>query len=254
MKYKLSLIIPSVHYDQWTRLYSEMTQACKTHTFEMIFVGPHSDPQALALENVKFVKDFGSPARCFQIGSLIAEGEFIALAVDDAQIMPNAFDIVFQQIEDINIQDDVINLLYSEGGGNQHLNPNYWLAHTHDDLRKPGVREGWKACGVFMYRLDTWYKFGGLDCSFEHINMNIHDLAFTIQANGGRAINSSIMVYNVGWVPWNNENKSAVQLAWEQNDKPRFEQLYSDTDYTLKRNIDINNWKNQPTVWQRKRI
>jgi hypothetical protein len=252
---KVSIIIPSINPDKWLSFYHQMTKSSKNNSFELIFVGPYTTEQISGLKNIKFVRDFGSPSRCFQIGSLLAEGEYLAWGSDDYLIEEDAIDLTFSLIEKENIKDDGVNLLYSEGPnftGTQHLDSSYWVAHTHPDLRLPGVKTNWRILGAFMYRTETWYKFGGLDCGFEHVNMNTHDFGFVIQANGGRLINSPCRVYRANWAPWDNNNKSPIQLAWEENDKPRFVKLYSDPEYPLKRNININNWKDYPSVWGRR--
>jgi hypothetical protein len=56
------------------------------------------------------------------------------------------------------------------------------------------------------------------------------------------------------WSPWPTEEslKGPIQLAWEQNDEQLFKNLYSNPNYINERNIDINNWKNSPSVWPRR--
>ena len=252
---KVSIIVPSINPDKWLPMYYGMTNSCRNHKFEFIFVGPYYNNQLNGIGNIKFIRDFGSPSRCFQIGSLLAEGEYLGWAADDYLIEENAFDLTFEYIEKENIKDDGINLLHSEGPnftGNQHLDMNYWNAHTHADLRFPGVRSDWTTHCAFMYKTETWHRFGGLDCGFEHVNMNTHDLGFAIQANGGRIIHSPCRVYRADWAPWDNNNKLPIQCAWEENDKPRFMDLYSDKDYAFHRKISIDNWKNCPTHWPRR--
>jgi hypothetical protein len=157
----------------------------------------------------------------------------------------------------MNIEDDGINLLYSEGQnftGTQHIDLNYWTTAYHSSFKVPGVNQEWKIFGAFMVKLKTWKKFGGLDCRFEHVNMNTHDFSFAIQNNGGRIINSPCRVYMANWSPWPTEEslKGPIQLAWEQNDEQLFKNLYSNPNYINERNIDINNWKNSPSVWPRR--
>lgn len=252
---KVSVIIPSINPNKWLGLYRGMESSCIKHEFELIFVGPYYTPNVDEIDRVKFIRDFGSPSRCFQMGSLIAEGDYLAWGSDDYIIDPGAFDMTLDYLETENIQDDGINLLLSEGPnftGTQHLDMSYWHAHTHDDLRLPGVHPDWKTQCAFMYRTETWHRFGGLDCAFEHVNMNTHDLAFSIQAHGGRMINSPCRVYRADWIPWSNTNKSPIQLAFEENDKPRFLSLYGQDGHARSRKVSIDNWKNSPSRWPRR--
>lgn len=252
-KYKVSFICPSINPDKWTSIYESMSLGCKNNNFEFIFVGPQFNTNIYSIPNAKYIMDFGSPSRCFQIGSLLVEGEFLAWCSDDYIVEENAVDETFEYIKDLDIKDDGINLLYSEGlnfTGDQHLDKMYWWAHTHPDLRHPGVSTDWWWHGAFMYRVETWYKFGGLDCAFEHVNMNTHDLGFAVQANGGRIINSPRRVFKADCQP--RPITTPVLQAFYQNDRPRFAYLYSDKDYAYKRKVDINNWKNAPSKWSRR--
>ena len=80
---KLSIIVPSISPDKWLGMYNGVKNSCKNHEFELIFVGPSYTNDLDGLYNIKYVKDLGCPSRCLQIGSLLAEGEYIAWAADD---------------------------------------------------------------------------------------------------------------------------------------------------------------------------
>jgi hypothetical protein len=255
-KYKLSVILPSIAPEKWTNIYNQLVKATNGISFELIACGPYFPTKNLEnISNFKFIRDFGSPSRCFQIASGFVEGEFLCWCSDDYLIENDSILDTFKMLDNIQVGDDCINLLFSEGPnftGNQHLDLNYWNAYTHNDLRKPGIKSNWKISGAFMYKKETWDKFGGLDCKFEHVNMNTHDLGFAIQANGGTIINSPRRVFAADWKPWDTLNKNPIQLAFEENDKPRFENLYSDEDYAFRRKISLDNWKQADNIWKRR--
>ena len=90
-KYNISICLPAFRTHLWERLYESAKEACGAYTWEMIMVGPNEPPAALAKEtNFKFYKDYGSPARCAQISTVLAEGEFMMFASDDGYFLKDS--------------------------------------------------------------------------------------------------------------------------------------------------------------------
>jgi hypothetical protein len=254
-KYDLTIVIPGIRPDKWLNIYNQLSQAVVNHSFQLICVGPKLPPQELEnYNNFIYVRDFGSPSRCFQIGAKLALGKFIAFIPDDCVLEIGAFSDAIDLLSSKQIIDG-LTLLYSEGPnytGVQHLQNEYWVAHTHPDLRFKKVEPNWRIAPLFMYETSYFNELGGLDCRFEHINMNTHDLAFRVQQNGGILYPSPRKILSANWEPWDNNNKSPVQLAYELNDKPLFESVYS-ADYPIKVGIDFDNWKKwAEPFWKRR--
>lgn len=253
MKYDLSLIIPSIRPESLFDIYNQLEDSVGKYSFEMIYVGPQLPPQELyEKNNFKFYIDKGSPSRCFQLGTFFSEGEYIALSPDDGIIQKEAFEKSLELIKD-SPKKTGMTLLYSEGvpesPGNQHLDDSYWMARTHTDQQLPGVLDSWRIAPMFMYELNYYRYLGGLDCRFEHVNMNTHDLAYRVQKDGGRVIKSPCKVVKCGWNP--NYSTSILFRAYVENDRPLFEQLYSKYDESRIR-IEYNNWISQPSEWPRR--
>ena len=104
-----------------------------------------------------------------------------------------------------------------------------------------------------MYYLDFFREIGGLDCRFEHVNMNCNDLAFRIQANGGTIHPSPDIVIRQTNEPSTNPAQSPVEEAYHKNDYPLFQAIYSDPYGATERiYLDYNNWKLTDEVWQRR--
>lgn len=251
---KLSLIVPSINSSKWIDINQYMKSACKEYDYEIIGVGPKFPDQSLEnITNFKFIRDFGCPSRAFQIATLIAEGEYIAWCSDDSRIEENSIDECISYFDKDMTSHDVMTLRYSEGEnytGNQHNEESYWTGFTHTDLKQPGVNPNWKIAPLFMIKRDLYYQYGGIDCRFEHINMNTHDLLFAIQKNNGRIHMSPSKVFSVNWSPNNNtSNYQPIFLAYHQNDLPLFKLLYRN-EYN--RFIDLNNWRVQPPLWPRR--
>ena len=100
-----------------------------------------------------------------------------------------------------------------------------------------------------MYYTETFKSLGGIDCRFEHVNMNIHDLAYRIQNAGGRLHFSPSVVMHC-----NSNNFGADHAVLDQsygsNDLPLFRELYNHTG-PVRQVLDMNNWKQSPAKWRR---
>lgn len=257
MATKITLIIPSINPETWVSSYEQMFKSCTKYPFEVIGIGPFLPPEALgSVSNFKFIKDFGCPSRCLQIASLLAEGDYISWCPDDAKILEGAYDEAIKYFDENLTENDGMCSRYSEGenfADTQSQDEAYWIARTHPDLQLPGVKEGWRGAAVFIYRRDTWYKFGGLDCRFEHINLNAHDLAFAIQAKGGRIVLSPPKILAVNWNP--NPMRPVylpILTSYHQNDLPLLKHIYASPTAAEDRNIKLDNWRRQPALWPRR--
>ncbi len=254
-KTDLTIIFSSISPDKWLSLYIQIKNSIGKYSFDIIAVGPHFPGKEFdQITNFRFLRDFGSPARCLQVGSLISDSEYISWIPDDAIVVG---DKSYEKCLDLiktKPPIDGMTILYSEGmnfSGSQHLDYNYWTARTHGDLRVKQVKDGWRIAPIFLYNLENFRKFGGLNCSYEHINLNCHDLGFRIQKEGGIIHPSPERVFASNWHPWDNNNKSPIQLAYELNDAPLFKRTY-DSDEEIPSYIDYNNWRNADLFWKRR--
>ena len=134
MKYDISICMPAIRTHLWERLYESTKEATGPYSWEMIMVGPNEPPGSLkSKENFKFFKDFGHPARCAQIATMLAEGELMMWASDDGYFMPNSIR------ECINLhrekkEEDVIVIRHAEGRNfsGDGMPDDYWVAKHPD--------------------------------------------------------------------------------------------------------------------------
>ena len=83
--------------------------------------------------------------------------------------------------------------------------------------------------------------------------MNCHDLAFRVQANGGKIVPSPDIVINADNEPASSPSQRPIEAAFHENDNPLFREIYSDPEAPIKRfKIDYNNWENTSEVWERR--
>jgi hypothetical protein len=252
MKYKISVIVSGIRSDNWTNIYNDLYQQLG-ETFQLICCGPNFPPNSLAsVINFIYIRDFGSPARCFQLASTVATGKYIFSLSDDCILEYGSLAECIS-IMDTKSEKDGMIMIYSEGQGytgNQHTIPEYWTCDYHSGLHKKLVNRSWKIAPQFMYNLENYRRLGGLDCRWEHINMNTHDLAFRVQRDGGILHYAPRRVARFDWKPWDPVNKIPVQLAYELNDEPLFNKIY-DGDIEPDLVIDYNNWTKANPFWER---
>lgn len=251
MKYDLSIILPGIRPHNWEKLYNSVVESIGPYSFEMIAIGPNDPPEIFKdKENFKFLKDFGCPSRCVQLGSTFAKSRYIAWMSDDGLYQPNTLEQCIQLFDSQLFPKDGMTLRYKEGEGDDTYPDDYWKARHHADQRIPGIKEDYRIAPLGMYNTDHFRWIGGLDCSFEHINMCTHDLAFRTQNNGGKIVLSPGLVARFYW-SWITEDAGPVQQAYFQNDAPLFNKMWSQ-DQSQRIRIDYDNWKNSPEKWKRR--
>lgn len=248
---EISIVLPGYRHANWKPLYDSAVEACNGVPFEMIIVGPKGNiPELEGIENFRFIEDYGTPARCAQIGVFHASGRVMVWASDDGTFQPDSLRQCYLALMLARKKDAII-IRYREGGN--FPDDSYWTAHTHADLRLPGVPSTYRIAPVGMYYTDYFKELGGWDCRFEHLNMCNHDLAFRLQNDGGSLIPSPEEVLTCSWVPWSGGDGSWVPIkrAFFENDLPLFKEMYS-VDQSSRIRIDYDNWKNSPAKWEKR--
>ena len=221
---KISIIVPGIRNELWPRLIDSIYQSYPNFNQEgeIIFVGPKPIDNSLLIKNIKYILDYGCPSRALQIGSMVAEGEYITYTSDDCLARRNS---LYETLSNINA--DIVSLQYSESpgfsGGPHPLE--YYNAWHHADLRCLNVDKSWKIPIIFLMKTDLFYEYGGLDCRFEHINMNLHDLAFRMQNDGKTVQVSSQCVWDADYV--HRDWSDPVLAAFKENDKPLFDSIWN---------------------------
>jgi len=259
MKPEISIILPAIRRENWDSMYDSILMST-SKSFELIICGPYPLTDKLQkLQNVKYVKDFGSPTRASAIASLLAEGKLITWITDDAVLMPDALNLAVDTLYSMgDSHKNVVITKYLEGKpGTQKL-------HQPDYYYKINGREGFRPCTYSPYISDEWWIFntalmhrsffeelGGLDCSFEHAAMADTDFAIRAQALGANVKVTQILMYDCDH---GQADHKPIEIAQIGFDEPLIQSKYRDPDWEekLKAKININNWKNFPSVWTRR--
>ena len=248
----LSICIPSHRNKLWDKMYETITRSVKKYEWELILVSPSLPLPSLYLKNnVKYLRDFGSPCRCAQIATTLAEGRLLMWGSDDAYFIEDAIDKCVEKFDKELTHKDAICLRYYEGVGHQGKeNPDsYWNAWTHADQQLKGVNKMYKLTPVGMYDTQYFRELGGWDCKFEILNVCSHDLAYRLQKNGGKIVLSPTNVMDCDWNP-NTVDHYPVHAAHHLNDIPYLNELYENETDRIK--IDYFNWMKSPAKWVRR--
>jgi hypothetical protein len=246
---KLSVIIPGIRTQNWQKIYESVSDSLIGHSFEVIAIGPNLPSKFFDDKlNFRYVRDFGHPSRCLQIASILCSGEYLCWLPDDIILEQDSLGKCIEFMSDKSPADGMT-FRYSEGQGftgSQDKDDSYWIGWTHQDQRFAHVNKDWKIAPVFLYNRNHFVSIGGLDCRFEHINFNTHDLAYRIQALGGKIHPSPTKVFSADWTP----NDPVVSGAHYENDAPLFAKIYSQRAFD--RGVSIDNWKEQANYWPRR--
>ena len=251
--YDLSVCLPGHRTHLWERLYNSIQSSIGPYSWELIMVGPNEPPPFFSdKDNFKFLKDYGSPARCFQISTLLAEGRLITWGSDDGYYTPGGLENCVQKFDRLGEKDIVI-VKHAEGvnhtGKCQH--PDFWRAWHHPPLRLSGIPEDFYIILNGMLHTSYYRQLGGMDCKYENYNMNLHDFAFRAQRCGTKMHFSDIdPVLNCDWNP-NQGDHTPVAEAHTQHDMPLFVEEFS-KDQSNRKTIDLFNCFDQPTRWIRR--
>lgn len=251
---KISIILPSISPNKWVNLFEMIKKSVGDYTFEVLASGPSFPPIELQKEiNFRYIREFSSPSRSFMAAANLAIGKYIMWFPDDSIITEGAIKQCLDILEEKGKKNAIISL-YSEGpnfSGTQHLESErwYWTAYNHADQKLRWINKDWKIAPLFIYNLEEFKELGGLDCSFYHINMNAHSLAFRFQSEGGSFHFSPTRVSATDWHPWVGSEGEVIRIAYETNDLPKYKKMWdSETPPTLDWKFD--NWKEASVYWE----
>jgi len=251
---KLSILVPGIRNYNWVALYDSIDKAM-SDSWELILVGPHLLPQELCdKKNVQYIQDFGSPVRCRQIGLNKVKGDWTFHAGDDVLFLPNVFDIVFDKINLLNINDRTVILAkYTEGKKDnpEMLSDEYWTFQYHDSTRNIQNCTPYKAWIIMTGLIQTKLlkEIGGFDCQFNVCAVALLDLSLRLQNYGIDLIIHDDPFFHADHLPGKTGDHSPVSDSQLYYDMPLLHHLYTNK-YAPKRTvISLNNWKYSPQVW-----
>lgn len=255
--YDLSIIVPGIRPENWKKLLEDLPLCCGNLKYEVIFAGPYFCDDLKDTRHV-FVRDFGSPSHSFAKAASLANGRYICQCSDDGIYFENGLQKAFDSIQSDRKKICIVRYTEGENYSGQEFPLSYWNIQHHMGCfghgTCNGVRPEWDAGPVFMMNLEYYREMGGVDCRFEHLNLNVNDLIYRTYRDGGGTVLSPVQVISSDWVPNQSPNTHPCCGAFHFNDLPLFRFLYN-SDEKVNSNpikIDIENWRQSPEIWARR--
>jgi hypothetical protein len=252
---KLSIFLAGIRTEKWSRLFKSISRTTSTIDYELIFVSPYDLPPKLAARgNVRLIKDFGCPTRCYQLGLMHSTGDYVVWPADDGVFSRTmAVDKAIARIKD---RKDVVALKYFEGERN-----NKSIKQEREDWWHVGRHHMLKSCKYLpkhyylimnaVIRRDYFMEIGGWDCRFEHLGLGSVDLAARLQNDGANVILGEKFM-DIAHLPGASGDHGPIFHAQTKNDSPLFEKMYNDPANANRAKIDFDNWKQAEAVWSRR--
>lgn len=248
MKTKLSIIVPGIRIDRWEAVYRSI-QASTTRPWEIIIISPYALPNPLyGLGNVKYIRDYGHPVRCSNMGLLLAEGELLTWNADDGNFLPGMIDKAVDALEGMpSNPKNVLVCKYQEGPPVTQPDSYYRLCNAYP--KSPYAPEDWWIFNLVITKTDYFKQLGGWDSSFETLAISHADMAMRGQRDGCiTQLFPEAIVHN----SHGHADHRLVEIAHGGHDDPLYREIYGNESCLTRTNIDINNWMSAPTIWTRR--
>lgn len=256
-KPKLSIILPAIRRDRWVNLYNSLLGSCTKYPFELIIVGPYAPPPEFdSVVSVKYVKDFGSPTRCSNIGAMLVEGEIVTWTSDDATYFPNSIDQAIDHFESLEKHPkNVVLCKYLEGqnGVNKQPFPDWYFKINNGEAPYCNMipREYWLFNLGFMYT-SYFNELGGWDSQFQVTAIAHQDFGVRAQLDGARVHLINLQLMDCDHMPDRTGDHGPIHDTQLGEDQPRFKEVYQ-TDYTKRQiHIPMDNWKQADIIWKKR--
>jgi hypothetical protein len=260
MNPEISIIMPAIRPHNWERVVNSIVTSTR-RPWELIIVSPYSLPVCLQnFSHIKHVKDFGSPMRASQIGSLLVESPVMFfLMADDAVFLPDALDKTFHEF--MTMPPDVKNVVinkYTEGidGTEKSLqDDNYYKVNGADCTRSPFIPDDFWIFNTGLMYYTFFRELGGWDCKFEACPMGLTDLAVRAQFEGAKVKMCQTQILDVGHMPGTSGDHAPIHYAQILHDQPMFQAKWGNetsVNQHKHKSLSLSNWRQAPRVWNKR--
>lgn len=248
MKPEISIVIPAIRTNTWASIYNSIKSS--THrNFELILVGPYSLPAELnEFRNIKHIRDFGSPVRCFNLGLLLCEAETLTYIADDGVFLPGMLDQAFDAFHSMpqNPKNALI-LKYTEGSHETQPDIYYNLRYAYPKVA--AAQENWWIYNLTIMKTEYMKYLGGCDSQFETMALSHADLSIRAQRDGSQTmLFPHAIVHNTH----GHADHTPIERGHVDHDEPLYISIHNNPDFNNRNAIDLNNWRNAPSVWTRR--
>jgi glycosyltransferase involved in cell wall biosynthesis len=256
MKYDISIPIPTIRIENLSNLYDSIDKSFTEGSWEIIFVSPYPlSDDLLCKDNVKYIQDWGCPTRCRQMGLVHSEGEWICYAADDVLFFPNSLDVAYQQLQSVDYKTAVLGK-YTEGNRDNPLmlTDDYYRMDFHDAFKdiQPSLSKSYYLFMSGLVSTKLVKEVGGWDCQFQTCAMSCMDLSMRLQNYGLKILTTNEPLFHASHMPNTTGDHAPIHYAQIIDDQPLFNQLYTSDNPEKRIKIEIDNWKNCPSKWERR--
>ena len=270
MKYKLSVLLPAIRQERWVGVYDSINKAFND-TLELIIISSKPLPgELLNKKNVKYIFSERSPAQKQQEGLCQAEGEWVTWMSDDSTWVPGALDKVFESIPDVKDLGTFYVMKYLEGPEFEFPKEHqdawgyktnydfmksdaYYKCHTHNSSDFPFVPEDAPILSICLIKRLLLWKIGGYDCRFQTQAMASDDLSIRLMNYGCKYVLLDQVVQQCGWMEQGTGDHGPLHYAQTLHDEPLLKSMYNNDSCKDRTIIPLDNWKDTPAVWKRRK-
>jgi hypothetical protein len=259
--YDISILLPAIRPERWVDFYKSVEASIDSHVqFEIIFVSPVPLPKELEnISNVKYITDFGSPTRCFNIALENAENPLVTWAADDGLYRPGMLKKAIQIYEDRKRnQGSTVLALGQIEAGNQY-DRDFVRINKHPPLRSEFIDDSFIFFPTAIMERELLDRMQGLDCRFNGHAMAHVDLAIRVQGGGYAKVEFlDEICLDLSHMMGTSGDHAPMHHSQLQEDEPLFRELYkgSHPDRIFISNkkslafVKIINWRAIDNVWK----
>lgn len=249
MKPVLSVLMPGIRDYNWRGLVDSIKQSITT-SFEIIFVSPVVGlPDGVDEKNIKFVRDFGNPVRCFNIALYLAEGTLCTYGSDDGLYCG---DVLGKYTNLLLTRDRKSIIAMASVEAQRYYSREFCFINKHPEIASPNIPDSYIMLMTPILYTDYFREIGGLDQRFETLAMADLDLSIRLQADGANVEFVDDIVGRYTHMPGVSGDHGPMHYAQIEHDEPLFNRIYRDPNYTTSTHVDINSWRHVPSVWPRR--
>lgn len=252
---KLSVILPGIRTGNWLGFYDRLEDSFDGD-FELIIISPYELPDSLKLaDDIKYIQDWGSPARCQQIGLANATGEYVTWGADDGHFLEGKLTEAVELLEkNSTSRKDIVTCKYIEGADTalyeDHMERDeYYKINFSNGLRSQYIPDDYWILNVGIVNTEYAKEIGGWDSRFQVTTIAHMDFAIRTQRNGSNYVMMEEPIFVCSHMPDMTGDHAPVHVAHLGRDEPLFRKIYNDSRSVNRINIPLDNWKNSPDKW-----
>lgn len=243
----LSIVVPAFRQNRWEKFYESIANSFHG-SWELILIGPYKP--LFEKPNLKWIEDWGAPARCQQRGLLEAQGDYVTFSWDDAIYCENMLDKAWDILKEHNFNPKIAVLSKFVEGETEYdwaLADSFSLIYHHNDSRMKTIPYEYYVQNTGMTSRKELLEIGGVDCQFRTMALAVLDLSVRLQANGVKFIIQQGVVLRCTW-ELGGEHKP-IEDTFMTYDKPLYQNKYHEG---IPIKVELDNWKNSPEKWTKR--